>query len=280
MRKRITALLLAALALLPVLVLPALADSGPKPSVYLSFRGLEGTECYATLLADRPDIGPWYVDQEYHPWLAEDGISRELFDSFQGHSVEDWYFVGLLFNCTGGKDLSWTYYPPDPFRVLLYFPKEDRWLLSEPCDRYAFASYYTADVDLTGDGSLTVTPERGREAGTFLLRLAVTLAAELLIALPFGLRKRRQLAVIAGTNVLTQLGLNLFLSAVMGGWLLRVLFLYLLAEAAVFLAEAGVYTRLLREPGLDGKRLTLYAFAANLASFLLGLCLPPSLHLL
>ena len=44
MRKRLAAVMLAALALLPVLALPALADSGPKPSVYLSFRGLEGTE--------------------------------------------------------------------------------------------------------------------------------------------------------------------------------------------------------------------------------------------
>ena len=43
MRKRLAAFLLGVLALLPALVLPALADSGPKPSVYLSFQGLEGT---------------------------------------------------------------------------------------------------------------------------------------------------------------------------------------------------------------------------------------------
>lgn len=280
MRKRIAAVLLTLLALLPVLALPALADSGPKPSVYLSFLGLEGTECYATLLADRPDIGPWYVDQEYHDWLANDGISEEMFDRFQDYSVDGWYFVGLLFNCTGGRALNWNYYPPDPFRVLLCFPAEDRWLLSEPCDRYAFSSCYTADVDLTGEGSVTVTPDRLQGVGPLLLRIAVTLAAELLIALPFGLRKRRQLAVIAVTNGLTQIGLNLFLSAVMGVWWMGLAVLYLLAELAVFLLEAEVYTRLLGEPGLGRKRLTLYAFLANLASFLLGLLLPSAARLL
>ena len=280
MRKRIVVLLLAALALLPVLVLPALADSGPKPSIHLSFRGLEGTECYASLLADRPDIGPWYVDQEYQDWMAADGISEELFQRFQQYPAEGWYFVGLPFNCTDGKELDWTYYPPDPFRLLLYFPAEDRWLLSEPSERYAFSSYYTADVDLTGEGSVTVTAGRLQGVEALLLRMAVTLAAELLIALAFGLRKRRQLAVIAVTNVITQIGLNLFLSAVMGVWWMWLAALYVLAELAVFLLEAEVYTRLLGEPGLGRKRLTLYAFLANLASFLLGLLLPSAAHLL
>jgi hypothetical protein len=99
-RGRLAAVLLAVLALLPVLVLPALADSGPKPFVNLTFRGLSETECYATLLADRPDIGPWYVDLEYQDWMARDGISKELFQRFQSYPAEDWYFVGLLFNCT------------------------------------------------------------------------------------------------------------------------------------------------------------------------------------
>ena len=188
--------------------------------------------------------------------------------------------MGLLFNCTGGRALNWNYYPPDPFRVLLYFPAEDRWVLSAPCDRYAFSSYYNADVDLTGEDSITVTPGRLQGVGPLLLRMAVTLAAELLIALPFGLRKGRQLGVIAVTNVVTQIGLNLFLSAVMGtGWLVTAV-LYLLAELAVFLLEAEVYTRLLGEPGLGRKRLTLYAFLANLASFLLGFLLPSAARLL
>ena len=268
------------LALLPVLALPVLADSGPKPSVYLSFRGLEGTECYATLLADRPDIGPWYVDQEYQDWMAEDGISEELFQRFQNYPAEGWYFVGLPFNCTGGRELDWTYYPPDPFRLLLYFPAEDRWLLSAPCERYAFSSYYTADADLSGEGAVTVTEGRLQGVEALLLRMAVTLAAELLIALVFGLWKRKQLALIAVINVLTQIGLNLFLSAVMGVWWMGLAALYVLAELAVFLLEAEVYTRLLGEPGLGRKRLTLYAFAANLASFLLGLLLPSAARLI
>lgn len=277
--KRTVIVLLFVVFFLPVLTMPVLADSGPKPSVNVTFQGLAGTECYATLLADSPDIGPWYVDQPYHEWLADDGISREMFNTFQNYAVEGWYFVGLMFNCTDNGSLNWIYYPPDPFRVLLYIPEEDRWLLSESCERYAFDSYYTATVDKTSNGTVTVTANPTHWASAFLLRLAGTLVVELALAVAFLMRKKKQLVVIGITNVITQIGLNLFLSTSAAASWFGVFFLYPLCEIVVFLLEAEVYTRALREDRFDRKWFTLYAFAANLASFLAGLLIPTMPHI-
>jgi hypothetical protein len=41
------------------------------------------------------------------------------------------------------------YYPPEDFKILLYFPADDRFAVSEEaCERYAFDSYY--QVNLSG----------------------------------------------------------------------------------------------------------------------------------
>ena len=87
------------------------------------------------------DSGPWYVDHEYVQRYAEEGISQEVFRKFREHKTEGWYFLGFLSNVTETHSISWTYYPPQNFRVLVYMPKTDTWLISEECSRFAFDSY-------------------------------------------------------------------------------------------------------------------------------------------
>ncbi len=249
------------------------ADSGPKPSVTVDFSGLEGVECFSTLLADRENIGPWYVEQEYYDWYANDGITEDMFYKFRECSGDGWYFVGNVFNTTDGAPIRWTYYPPDPFRILIYIPEQDRTIISGSLDRFAFDSYYTATVDVS-DGTISVKENHVSWFGAFALRLAVTLAVELLIALAFALRSRKQLGVICVTNIITQIGLNLFLMSSLSANWFGVLIVYPVCEIIVFAVEAAVYTRLLSDGKFGWKRFTLYAFVANAASFLIGFALP------
>lgn len=277
MKKRII-LLLSLFLLLPSFIQPALADSGPKPTTTILFHGLDREDCYATLLADEPNIGPWYVDQEYPEWLAQDGISEALFQSFHDYGVDDWYFVGLIFNLSENKELNWNYYPPNRFRVMLYFPGSERWVLSAPYDRYAFDSYYVAEYDGTSDGELTVTADKTHWANVFLVRLAVTLIVELLIGMLFFLRTAKQFAVVSGTNLATQILLNLFLSTSLAAGWFGTMVMYPAAELTVFLIEAGIYSKTLCDERVGKRRLVLYALAANAASFFVGFLLPSMPH--
>ncbi|MDY4104294.1 MAG: hypothetical protein SOY37_01815, partial [Oscillospiraceae bacterium] len=143
MKKKLLQCLLVLSLLVSFLVLPAAAaDIGPKPSVVIDFEGLEGQTYYATLLGDTDGYGPWSTKRFYEEYLG----SREVWDAFKSYDApEGFWFIGYMEDCTEDQQLAWTYYPPESFYVLLYFPDTGTFLLSsEPCSRYAFDSYFTA----------------------------------------------------------------------------------------------------------------------------------------
>ena len=57
--------MLSILLCLPLFTLSASADMGPKPSVEISFEGLEDETYYVTLLGTSKS-GPWDSNQEYY----------------------------------------------------------------------------------------------------------------------------------------------------------------------------------------------------------------------
>ena len=157
--------------------------------------------------------------------------------------------------------------------------------------RYAFDSYYRLDlsgVELMPGGIVELEAarlQRDYPHGASLLalagRVALTLGAELLLALAFGLRTRQALKWVAVVNLATQLGLNLALElftycngALEGMMAILALPVYLAAEVAVTLVELRIYWRKLTgERGLSGRRITAYTWTANLCSFLAGVLL-------
>ena len=265
-------LLPAVLVLAVILALPAAADIGPKPSVAVRIKGLEGQRYAVTLLSDAPLYGPWSADPEYQDWMGE----RELFDAFADYPApEGWYFQGEYADCSELGRFEWSYYPPERFLVLIYLPDSGEYLCSaQPALRYAFDSSFTAAVS---GGRLTVT--RSYDLGPVLWGLAVRVAATIAIELAvgwllFGLRGRGALRVILCTNAVTQLGLNLLLN--LYAWFFGsfgLTLLYAAAELAVFAAEAAVYRRHLPRPRGAKPRPVLYALTANLVSFGAGLWL-------
>ena len=91
------------------------------------------------------------------------------------------------------------------------------------------------------------------EALGLAARFVLTLAVELLIALPFGYLKRRHLRVLLVTNLATQLALNLALNLTCyfsGRWAMWLL--YPLLELAVFIVEAVVFRLTLKKPEGQG----------------------------
>jgi len=281
MKKRIFTAIIVFLLLVIMFTLPAAADIGPKPSVVIKFKGLEGESYFVTLLSERDHYGPWSSNKEYSPIYG----SEEVWEKFSSYSDPDGYrFIGYFSDCSGGDTFSWTYYPPERFKILIYFPEYDRFVLSPGSyERYAFDSYYTVDarnIDLKSaslsSGELVVkrTYDYKWEALSLLCRIAATVCVELLVALPFGFKGRRQLVIIAATNLATQTVLNVLLNLVnynLGPY--AFVFSYVWMELAVFLIEGAVYARLLSrgKGGISKKRTWLYALAANCVSFAAGM---------
>ena len=238
--RRVWGMVCLLLVLAAGLALPAGADVGPKPSVEVVFRGLEGRRYYATLLGNVAQYGPWSAEEEYLDWKGD----PEAWEAFAAYPVpEGWYFLGNYADCTETGRFVWSYYPPETFYILVWLPEEGRCLRStQPVSRYAFDSHFTV---MAAGESLTVRSsyDYAGEVQGLLARAALTILIETAAGgLLFGLRRRDQLVLILRVNLVTQLVLNLLLNlcAYFAGPMLAGL-AYVPLELAVFAAEGCVY---------------------------------------
>lgn len=280
--EKIFVMLILTAVLLSALTIGASADCGPKDSVTISFPNISG-EFYVTLLSTSQSYGPWSAEHATYELESIRESDPELHAAFlkmHGYSESGYYFLGNVQRCSSRESYRWGYYPPNCFKVLIYNAETESFYTSEQLSQYAFSSYYEAEIDEGGGLTCRQSYDYGREALLFLGRVALTLAIELLIALPFGYLKAGRRGVIIYTNLTTQLLLNLALNAInfRSGWL-TMMIAYLLLEIGVFVIEGAVYTAVtIKRPEFDDRRgraarAWLYALAANFASFAAGIAI-------
>lgn len=284
--KKAAYLLLCVLLAVVMLPMPARADMGPKPSVVVDFKGMAGERYYATLLSLKKSTGPFSAPRgggDAYARYHEGDEGYDVFLKFAGYQDADgFYFLQYFQDCTDTHRFTWTYYPPEEFKILLYFPGEDRFAVSERLERYAFDSYFTADASgltLPDGGGLRVVKsyDYAAETVSLIARILLTIGIELLIALLFRFREKKVFRFIAAVNVITQGALNAALFAIdysMGA--LAFLFGYVLLEIIVFVAEGILYAVFLKkrsEKKVPGWKAWVYALTANAASFVLGVAL-------
>ncbi len=255
------------------------ADMGPKPSVVIDFVGLEGETYYATLLSSVESTGPYSAlseSKERYRHYNEGDEDYDIFLKFVEYKDSDgFYFLQFFKNCTQTHQFSWTYYPPKVFKILVYFPETDSFIVSDSTyERYAFDSYFTAELSGTSF-AVHKSYDYSNETLSLIVRIVLTSAIELVIALLFGFRERKQIRFIMLVNLITQIALNVALNAInyKSGAMAFVIF-YVLLEIAVFITEAILYNWYLKKHSLKkvpGWKPTVYALAANTASFALGI---------
>ncbi len=252
------------------------ADVGPKPSVVINIEGLEDRAYYMTLLSHSPNNGPYfYVDpNEIDNWEGVDEILKKFLEY---PVVEGYHFIGYYLENNSDNIFVWSYYPPDNYKVLLYFPDSDTFLISEESYfNYAFATHYIMSVD---DFMITLTKTYDSKKETFSLigRIVLTLLVEIGVAYLFAIRKRSLLYLIVGVNIITQVTLNVslnFTSLYFGKVLSFTLFLVL--EIVIFIIEAAIYAltfKTLSNNKIGRIKAILYAFVANLSSLVVGFLL-------
>ncbi len=281
MKRKVFALLMC-LVLVMALPVTARADMGPKPSVRIEFTGIEGETYYGTLLSKHDSTGPasaWNGNPDYaHYHPGDEGY--EIWQKFVEYEDSDgYYFLQEWWDCSETNQLNWTYYPPTPFKILLYFPETDTFYVSEVYERYAFDSYFTVDLSAYDSDPITANKSYDYtwEIISLVARIVLTIALELAIALLFGYREKKVLGLLAVANIVTQVTLNVALNIInYNAGSMTFTFSYVLFEILVFAIEAIAYAVLLQKfSGKEQKkgRAAGYAFVANAASFAFGLWL-------
>ncbi|BBF45238.1 predicted permease [Lachnospiraceae bacterium KM106-2] len=265
---------------IPLFQQTATADTGPKPSVRVTFKGLEKEKYYVTLLSKQEGSGPWRMDKEY------DGKNKEIWKKFESYKDHDsFHFIGCFSECSETHQFDWTYWPPDEFKILIYFPKQNQFLIStDSYTRYAFDSYYTVTVRNNKIRSIThpdqtleveKTYDSRSEIINLLARIILTIVMELVVAYLFYYRTKMQIAIIVVTNIMTQTILNILLNVInynKGEY--AFVFHYMWMEMVIILIEGAIYSQLLqryeKNPTREGAPWS-YAILANGLSFFLGI---------
>lgn len=266
------------------------ADIGPKPSVKVFFVNMGTEVCYGTLLSKDQASGPasvWGGEADSIPQYPEDSLDMKVWRAFTEYRDSDgFYYLQEKWLCSSTKCINWSYYPPDTFKILLYYPETDTFAVSGIYERKYFNSKLVVDMaDVKKNSSelpAVITAKKitlGEiwEIAPMLFRLVLTVAVEILIALMFrfGIKKSYMIITVAVTNIATQMLLNLTLTVTRtSNHPFLAILLGLAAEAAIFVMEAVVYIKIFRKISkkeIPTWKTAVYAFTANMTSFLLGL---------
>lgn len=103
----------------------------------------------------------------------------------------------------------------------------------------------------------------------FITRLILTLIIEIGIALLFGFTLKNSWKILIGTNIITQVFLNIVVFWInLSNGMLVALLMFILMEILIMIFETWIYAKYLIEKSV--KRRILYGIAANLASLVAG----------
>lgn len=249
------------------------ADSGPKPTVKITVEGIHET-AYMTLLSKESSSGPFgiYDGNEENKMDMKEYGPENVWQSFVDYEDSDgFYFLQYFQPCA--KSFQWTYHPPEKFKILIYFPESDTFIVSsQSYERYAFNSYYT--VSLSTDASqgvhMNVSENYIWNEAMFGLafRMLLTIIVEVIVALMMHIGTKRELLIIVGANLLTQIILNLLLE-MSGVYAFGYYgaFFYILFEVLIVMIEINIYKKTFH---IDNVSIKGYTIVANILSFIIG----------
>ena len=253
------------------LIPTAQADIGPKPEVTITVVNAPEGTLYLDLLAQgTPSDHPYPNSND-----ECDPVILENLRSLEGDGWVLAYTTGVSGPPVFGdvrprEDGSWRYSYvglPETFRIAAATADEAR----------AVEAPYTRDFvgNIVYDWQANTVRDATPAPLRFFARLAATLIPTLVIEgvifWLFGFRERRSWLVFLAVNTLTQVGLHIAIGSMLAesGWhFLNYSLTILIPELVIWAVEAAAYACLVRERS-RGRRVG-YAFAANIASFVLG----------
>lgn len=287
MKKRIMVLFFGIMLLVTALPIRAKADHGPKPSTTVQFVNTDGINVFGTILNDTASSTMWqaYDGTEASKKLPSQGPDYvAAWEAFVAYPDPDnYYFLQRVWKCSS-ESINWSYFAPDQFKVLLYFPDYDYYAVSDVLKKETMNTVLKVDIqkvleEKTGKVTfvdISVSPEvLHYDILALIGRVVFTLVIELLLALLFKFKEKRVLILIAVTNLVTQLILNVVLEAFIleNGAGFALIGIYLLLEILIFVAEMIVYLiGINKYSSVEHKKvkIVVYSFLANFITFVGG----------
>lgn len=277
MKNKIKYLIIIILQLILFTGLTVKADTGPKPSVNITINFDVDSDVYVSLLAREKSNGPYQEIVEGDHRYNE--LSEMDLKFYEYAKTNDHYFWGYTKKLTKDDNIyKWTYYPPFNFLVICYIESTNEFIVtSEELTRYAFDTYYQMDLEnVNGTYVLNNIKKNYNYTGEilhFLLRVVITLAIELTLAFLVFRFRGKAFLVIAVTNIITQIGLNVLLNIInYNSGSLSLIINYILLEILILVGEMIIYLIFIKklDKSYSTIKIIMYSILANALSFILG----------
>ncbi len=188
------------------LIEPIKFFNGYHQTTKIEFEGINET-CYGTLLANVTVVGALSTQID-NDTRAPENVTK-AFKEYK--DVDNYFYLNYLQDVSGGL-LHWSYYPPEKFKVLLYFPDSDRFVVSDTINtRYALTSTYKATIN-NGYINLSRNYNYMKMIIITLFRVLIGIILALLMTLLVGRPLRNDYKYPFLTNIIFHIILNILIS--------------------------------------------------------------------
>ncbi|MBQ4596555.1 MAG: hypothetical protein IJB14_06235 [Firmicutes bacterium] len=265
--KKLFAQILLSITLLSFFAVPVSADMGPKASLNIEIINAPANHYYVALMTAE-EFGPhrFIVKDEFVGKNDEEKKAYEAFESY--HDNDGYKALDHVEECSNDNIFSWTYFPPNEFKIAIYNVADGSLKVSDSFKKEAFDAIFR--VEYGPVLKVEEIDQTGANIGKFLLRALITTVVEVLLGLLFGYKEKKQIVTIVITNLVTQILLNLFMAIAdvsMGGYAWLILFP--LGEGIVWLIELIVYMIAIKKK--PKWLIFLYTTLANGLTFVAGI---------
>ncbi len=271
MRKLKYVFLSICLVLIFIIIKPSSADMGPKPSIYITIKGIEGdyVAAFAASYASGPNFDYESYKEGSYGYLEYNPIMEYKDD-------EGFKWITRYYKCKDKTDISFTYYAPEVFKLVIY--KDGKlYSVTESIKKYAYAAYYTIDFNeniITENNIIEYEINNSynyvKEILNLISRIVLTLLIEFALFFLFRLYTKHNFKVVLITNLITQILLNIILNLkYYYNGLLSAYAILILLEIGILIIETIIYKLFLKDK--NKVLITIYPIIANISSFIVGL---------
>lgn len=249
------------------------ADAGPKPSITVVMKNMPDIVCYADLL----------IKVEYDPGRSNKfnqlKYNQMLVEKLVKYNVEGWIpivtnglyrvYGDIICEIKNEKCvMNFSYIAPDKFKIIVV-TESGEVVVSNEVKKRAFNSiiYFDFKTGEAEEGPLLIS-----YILQFITTCILTLIMEGMVLLLFRFNLKKNLKPFLAINILTQVLLTVIIFWGMYSMgIFGAIILYLFAEIIIFMLEARLFAKYLREH--SESRRVIFSITANILSFFLGLVL-------
>ncbi|MCR4856059.1 MAG: hypothetical protein K5908_07800 [Erysipelotrichaceae bacterium] len=189
-----------------LLIGPITINNGYYQTTSVRIDGIEGT-CYGTLLSKQSVSGIWTYQLE-----IDYNAPEKVKAFFRDYQDDDGYFYLNFFQDVSEGLIYWPIYPPEEFKVLLYFPDSDTFMVSEDSyQRYSLGSEFRTDIS---DGTIALEQDYDypKLIVMTLVRIVIGIAVSILVAFMYGKPIKKDYLIIILSNTIFHILLNIAIS--------------------------------------------------------------------